>query len=179
MSTNYVYQTAIKYSKWSQNIPTFTIQRPSKIYPNLVFFVWKQTIWQPCLVGVGAVHSPNDWLNKISFHLAGTKKRCGRHQNKICIESKITEINTMNGQTKPNIKPISFELYFFNLQRPAYHVPFCGSYFSRQNESLGTYICHKKKCLNPVYIYMYAFDNIIFAVWSQPRENGFNLFWKS
>jgi hypothetical protein len=28
---------AVKYSKWSQNIPTFTIQMPSKIYPNWDF----------------------------------------------------------------------------------------------------------------------------------------------
>jgi hypothetical protein len=28
----------IKYSKWSLNIPTFTIQRPSKIYPNSDFW---------------------------------------------------------------------------------------------------------------------------------------------
>jgi hypothetical protein len=34
--------------KWSLNIPTFTIQRPTKIYPNLEFLIWKQTIWQPC-----------------------------------------------------------------------------------------------------------------------------------
>jgi hypothetical protein len=38
---------AVKYSKWSLNIPTFTIQRLSKIYPNLEFLVWNQTIWQP------------------------------------------------------------------------------------------------------------------------------------
>jgi hypothetical protein len=38
---------AVKYYKWSKNIPTFTIQRPAKIYPNLGFLVLKQTIWQP------------------------------------------------------------------------------------------------------------------------------------
>jgi hypothetical protein len=32
-----LYQMAIKYSKWSWNIPTFTIQRPSKIYLHLGF----------------------------------------------------------------------------------------------------------------------------------------------
>jgi hypothetical protein len=32
-----LHQMAIKYSKWSSNIPTFTIQRPSKIYPNCDF----------------------------------------------------------------------------------------------------------------------------------------------
>jgi hypothetical protein len=42
-----LYQMDIKYSKWSLNIPAFTIQRPSKIFPNLGFLVWKQTIWQP------------------------------------------------------------------------------------------------------------------------------------
>jgi hypothetical protein len=42
-----LYQIAIKCSKWSKNIPTFTIQWPSKMYPNLGFLVWKQTIWQP------------------------------------------------------------------------------------------------------------------------------------
>jgi hypothetical protein len=42
-----VYQMAMKYSKWSYNIPTFTFQSPSKIYPNLGFWVLKQTIWQP------------------------------------------------------------------------------------------------------------------------------------
>jgi hypothetical protein len=41
------YQMAIKYSKLSLKIPTFTIQRPSKIDPKLGFWVWKQTIWQP------------------------------------------------------------------------------------------------------------------------------------
>jgi hypothetical protein len=29
---------AIKYSKWSSNVPTFTIQRPSKIYTNWDFW---------------------------------------------------------------------------------------------------------------------------------------------
>jgi hypothetical protein len=29
---------AVKYSKWSYNIPTFSIPRPSKIYPNCDFW---------------------------------------------------------------------------------------------------------------------------------------------
>jgi hypothetical protein len=37
----------IKYSKWPQNIPTFSIPKPFKIYPNKDFWVWKYTIWQP------------------------------------------------------------------------------------------------------------------------------------
>jgi hypothetical protein len=36
---NKFYQMAIKYCKWSYNIPTFTFQRPSKIYSNLEFLV--------------------------------------------------------------------------------------------------------------------------------------------
>jgi hypothetical protein len=31
-----------------KTIPTFSIPRPSKIYPNFGFLVWKYTIWQPC-----------------------------------------------------------------------------------------------------------------------------------
>jgi hypothetical protein len=34
-----IYAMAVKYSKWSLNIPTFTIQRFSEIYPNLGFLV--------------------------------------------------------------------------------------------------------------------------------------------
>jgi cytochrome c len=33
-----LYQMAIKYKKWSQNIPKFSIRWPSKIYPNLDFW---------------------------------------------------------------------------------------------------------------------------------------------
>jgi hypothetical protein len=47
-----IYQMSIKYgkwhqnmyTKWTQNIATSSIVRPSKIYPNL-----KYTIWQPFL----------------------------------------------------------------------------------------------------------------------------------
>jgi hypothetical protein len=45
MTTNYIfqmarnlYQMAVKYSKWSKNIPTFSIPKPSKIYPNCDFW---------------------------------------------------------------------------------------------------------------------------------------------
>jgi hypothetical protein len=43
-----LYQMAIKYSKWSWNIPTFTIKGHPKFTQNLAFLVWKQTLWQPC-----------------------------------------------------------------------------------------------------------------------------------
>jgi hypothetical protein len=33
-----MYQKAEIYSKWSKNTPTFSIPRPSKIYPNLDFW---------------------------------------------------------------------------------------------------------------------------------------------
>jgi hypothetical protein len=33
-----MYQIAVKYSKWSYNIPSFFIPRPSKIYPNWYFW---------------------------------------------------------------------------------------------------------------------------------------------
>jgi hypothetical protein len=32
-----VYQTIIKYTKWPQNMPTSSIARTSKIYPNMNF----------------------------------------------------------------------------------------------------------------------------------------------
>jgi hypothetical protein len=34
-----IYQMAVKLTKWPQNIPTFSIARPSKIYPKLGFLV--------------------------------------------------------------------------------------------------------------------------------------------
>jgi hypothetical protein len=37
------YQMTGKYSKWSYNITTFSIQRPSEFYPNL----FEKNIWQP------------------------------------------------------------------------------------------------------------------------------------
>jgi hypothetical protein len=33
-----IYQKALKYSKWSYNIPIFSIPRPSKIYTNKDFW---------------------------------------------------------------------------------------------------------------------------------------------
>jgi hypothetical protein len=46
MTTNYIYQKAVnwtkwpwKYSKWSWNIPTSSIPRPSKIYPKWYFLL--------------------------------------------------------------------------------------------------------------------------------------------
>jgi hypothetical protein len=33
-----IYQMAVIYSKWSWNVPTFIIPRPSKIYQNLDFW---------------------------------------------------------------------------------------------------------------------------------------------
>jgi hypothetical protein len=45
-----IYKMAVKYSKWPQNTPTFSLLRSWKIYPNLV---WKYTIWQPCQVPGG------------------------------------------------------------------------------------------------------------------------------
>jgi hypothetical protein len=33
-----LYQMALKLSKWSLNIPTFSIPRPSKIYPDWDFW---------------------------------------------------------------------------------------------------------------------------------------------
>jgi hypothetical protein len=36
---NYLYQMVINYSKWSQNLQTFFILRPSKIYPNWDFWL--------------------------------------------------------------------------------------------------------------------------------------------
>jgi hypothetical protein len=44
-----IYQMATTYSKWALNIPTISFLRPSKIYPNWDFLVWKYTIWQPCI----------------------------------------------------------------------------------------------------------------------------------
>jgi hypothetical protein len=38
---------AVKYVKCPQNIPTSSAKRPSKIYPNLDYWFWKYTIWQP------------------------------------------------------------------------------------------------------------------------------------
>jgi hypothetical protein len=45
------YQITTKYPvhKVYQMVVTFSIARPSKIYPSWDFLVWKYTIWQPCL----------------------------------------------------------------------------------------------------------------------------------
>jgi hypothetical protein len=40
---------AIKYSKWSENISTFTIQRPSKIYPHWDFWCANKPYGNPAL----------------------------------------------------------------------------------------------------------------------------------
>jgi hypothetical protein len=42
MTTNYakIEETAANYSKWSLNMPTFSIQRPSKIHPN--WDIWSE-----------------------------------------------------------------------------------------------------------------------------------------
>jgi hypothetical protein len=48
--------TDTKNAKWPQIIPNgrkiyipiSSVERPSKIYPNLDFFVWKYTLRQPC-----------------------------------------------------------------------------------------------------------------------------------
>jgi hypothetical protein len=32
-----MYQTVRKFTKWLQNIPTSSVERPSKIYPNWDF----------------------------------------------------------------------------------------------------------------------------------------------
>jgi hypothetical protein len=44
-----LYQMGIKYSKWSYNITPFFYSKALQILPKVVFFVWKQTIWQPCV----------------------------------------------------------------------------------------------------------------------------------
>jgi hypothetical protein len=47
-----LYQMAVRYSKWSWNITTYSITRPSKFYQNWDFLVWKQTIcqhWYECM----------------------------------------------------------------------------------------------------------------------------------
>jgi hypothetical protein len=43
------YQTAIIYSKWASNIPTFSILRPSKIYPNWDFWFENISFGNPAL----------------------------------------------------------------------------------------------------------------------------------
>jgi hypothetical protein len=48
---NKTFQMPLVYSKWTQNITTFSIARPPKIYPNRDFLVWKYSIWQPRVSG--------------------------------------------------------------------------------------------------------------------------------
>jgi hypothetical protein len=38
---------AVIYSKWPNNIPTFSIRRPSKIYPNGIFWFENKTSGNP------------------------------------------------------------------------------------------------------------------------------------
>jgi hypothetical protein len=45
-----LYQTAIKYSTWSLNSTTFSIPRPSKIYPNWYFWFLKKPSGNPAYV---------------------------------------------------------------------------------------------------------------------------------
>jgi hypothetical protein len=43
--------TTVKYSKWTSNIPTFSILcKALQNLPKLRFLVWKYTVWQPCPV---------------------------------------------------------------------------------------------------------------------------------
>jgi hypothetical protein len=37
-TTKTIYQMAVNYTKWPKNIPTFSIPRPSKLYPNWDFW---------------------------------------------------------------------------------------------------------------------------------------------
>jgi hypothetical protein len=57
--TNYnghkLYQMAVKYSKWSKYILTFSIPRPSKIYPNWVFWFENKPSGNP---GLGRLIEP-------------------------------------------------------------------------------------------------------------------------
>jgi hypothetical protein len=51
------YQMAVKYSKWPNNIPTFPISRPSKIYPNWDFGFEKIPSGNPeCIYLPSTVH---------------------------------------------------------------------------------------------------------------------------
>jgi hypothetical protein len=49
ITVNYIYQMAGKYFKWSSNVTTFSIQRPSKIYPNWDFCYENQPSGNPGL----------------------------------------------------------------------------------------------------------------------------------
>jgi hypothetical protein len=42
---------AFKYSKWPHNIPTLTIKRPSKIYPNWDFWFENKPSGNPVILG--------------------------------------------------------------------------------------------------------------------------------
>jgi hypothetical protein len=42
-----LYPMAVKYSKWSECITSFSIPLSSKICQKFEFLVWKETIWQP------------------------------------------------------------------------------------------------------------------------------------
>jgi hypothetical protein len=43
----HMYQMAIRWSKWPNNLPTFFHSKYFRNLPKLVFLVWKDTIWQP------------------------------------------------------------------------------------------------------------------------------------
>jgi hypothetical protein len=64
-----ISQMSVNYSKWPLNTYTFSHLRPSKIYSNWDFLVWKRTIWQP-------------WSHQIRIRSHGKKRSCCR---KSCI----------------------------------------------------------------------------------------------
>jgi hypothetical protein len=47
MTIKYTVHKVTMYSRWPENIPTFVLPRPSKIYPNWGFWWELYTIWQP------------------------------------------------------------------------------------------------------------------------------------
>jgi hypothetical protein len=69
-----IYQSAIKYTRWPENIPNipaFSIARPSKIYPNWDFGLkinhLATLLSEPVVVGVGGF----GWLDRLlNFELA-------------------------------------------------------------------------------------------------------------
>jgi hypothetical protein len=60
-----LFQMAVKYFKWSQNIQIWSFLRLNKIYPNSDLW-FEKNIWQPCS---GTVFASNFTFNKMNKNI--------------------------------------------------------------------------------------------------------------
>jgi hypothetical protein len=59
----YLYHMTTNYSKWSWNIPTSSIHRPSKVHPNWDIWYERRPSGKPDTMGKYWVQDSAQWLN--------------------------------------------------------------------------------------------------------------------